>query len=78
MSGSAHGAGGQESDGRMSHPEELLHELSVRMQVSPWQAAEVCVIQVQQVFRCTGRSAAFTVLHQTKPQSTSLAREQTI
>lgn len=49
----------------MSHIEELLHELSVGVQVSPGQAAEVRVVQVEEVLGCTGRGAALTVLHHT-------------
>lgn len=62
----------------MSHIEELLHYLSVGVKVSPGQAAEVCVVQVQKVLGCTGRGAALTVLHHTQPQCASLAREQAI
>lgn len=56
----------------------MLHELSVRKQVPPGQAAEVCVVQVQQVLRRAGGGAALTVLHQTQPQSPSLSRQQAI
>lgn len=63
---------------KVSHIEELFHELSVRMQVSPGQAAEVCVVQVQQVLWCAGGGAALTVLHQTQPQSPSLTRQQAV
>lgn len=63
---------------RMSHIEELLHQLSVGVQVSPGQAAEVCVVQVQKVLGCTGRGAALTVLHHAQPQCTSLTGQKTI
>lgn len=64
--------------GRRSHIEELLHQQSVGVQVSPGQATEVCVVQVEKVLRCTGRGAALAVLHHTQPQCTSLAGQQTI
>lgn len=61
----------------MPHIEELLHEQSVGVQVPPGQAAEVCVVQVEEVLGHTGGSAALTVLHQTQPQRISLSRQQT-
>lgn len=78
MSRPVRSVGGQGLGVRGSHIEELLHQLSVRVQVSPGQAAEVRVVQVEKVLGRTGRGAALTVLHHAQPQCTSLAGEQTI
>lgn len=67
MSRQVHSVGGQGLGVQGSHIEQLLHQLSVGVQVSPWQAAEVCVVQVEKVLGCTGRAAALTVLHHTQP-----------
>lgn len=44
----------------------------------PRQATEVCVVQVEEVLRCTGRGAALAVLHHAQPQRTPLPGQQTI
>lgn len=72
------GVRGQEFKRRLSHIKELLHQLGVWVQVSPGQAAQVSVIQVEKVLRCAWRGAALTVLHHTQPQCTSLAGQQAI
>lgn len=61
-----------------SHIEQLLHELGVGVQVSPGEAAQVRVIQVEQVLGGPRGGAALAVLHHTQPQCTSLAGQQTI
>lgn len=72
------GVSGFEGEAGVPHIEELLHQESVRVQVPPGQAAEVCVVQVEEVLGHTGSGAALAVLHQTQPQRTSLSRQQTV
>lgn len=48
------------------------------MQVLPWQTAELSVVGVQQVLWHLGRCAGLTVMHEMKPQSSSLSWQQAI
>lgn len=48
------------------------------MQVLPWQTAVLSVVGVQQVLWHLGRCAGLTVMHEMKPQSSSLAWQQAI
>ena len=62
----------------MPYLEELLHELGVGVQLGPGQAAQVCVVQVEQVVRGAGGSAALAVPHHALPQCPPLAWQQAL
>lgn len=48
------------------------------MQVLPWQTTVLSVVGVQQVLWHLGRGAGLTVMHEMKPQSSSLSWQQAI